>query len=178
MFSARVFGLPEAPFVVVPHTMTSRNREEAASDVEGVFEDLVVGMTTQPAAVNGDAPTSTIRAANTESFEGNDRLDAWGAFNRGYLERGLATVFRWSRRHPELVDRFLEHVKQDPLDVVGNLAPAYGAATVEKIAVNAAMAGCEPEHLPVLIAAVQAITETPESVFRRGPSRCRPVRTR
>ena len=56
-------------------------------------------------------------------------------------------------------------MKRDPREVVGNLAPAYGVATVEKVAVNAAMAGCEPEHLPVLIAAVQAITETPESVF-------------
>jgi hypothetical protein len=32
-----------------------------------------------------------------------------------------------------------------------------GRATVEKIAVNAAMAGCRPEYLPVVIAAVQAI---------------------
>ena len=64
-----------------------------------MFEDLVVGMTTQPVvAVNGDAPTSTVRAANTESFEGSDRLDAWGAFNREYLDRGAwATAFRWSR---------------------------------------------------------------------------------
>ena len=83
VFSARVFGLPEAPYVVVPHTMTSRNREEAASDVEGVFEDLVVGMTTQPAAVNGDAPTSTVRAANTESFEGIRPAGRVGRFQQG-----------------------------------------------------------------------------------------------
>ncbi len=165
MFSARVFGLPEAPYVVVPHTMTSRNREEAASDVEGVFEDLLAGMTTQPAAVDGDAPTSSVRAAKTESFEGSDRLDAWGAFNREYLDRGLGDGFPLVAPTPELVARFLEETKRDPLEVVGNLAPAYGVATVEKIAINAAMAGCEPEHLPVLIAAVQAITETPESVF-------------
>ena len=97
VFSARVFGLPEAPYVVVPHTMTSRNREEAASDVEGVFEDLVVGITTQPAAVNGDAPTSSVRAANTESFEGSDRLGAWGVFNREYLDRGLGDGFPLGR---------------------------------------------------------------------------------
>ena len=66
---------------------------------------------------------------------------------------------------PELVGEFLGEVKLDPLEVVGNLAPGYGVATVEKIAINAAMAGCQPEHLPVLVAAVQAITQTPESVF-------------
>ncbi len=32
-----------------------------------------------------------------------------------------------------------------------------GQATVEKIAVNAVMAGCRPEYMPVLIASVQAI---------------------
>ncbi len=165
MFSARVFGLPEAPYVVVPHTMTSRNREEAASDVEGVFKDLVVGMTTQPISSNGNAPASSIRAADTESFEGSDRLDAWGVFNRKYLDRGLGDGFPLVAPTPELVGNFLKEVKLDPLEVAGNLAPGYGVATVEKIAVNAAMAGCEPEHLPVLIAAVQAITETPESVF-------------
>ena len=164
-YSARVFGLPETPYVVIPYTMTSRNREEAASDVEGVFENLVIGMTTQPVAGNGNAPVSGIRAADTESFEGSDRLDAWDAFNREYLDRGLGDGFPLVAPTPELVDRYMEHAKRDPLEVIGNLAPAYGVATVEKIAINAAMAGCGPEHLPVLIAAVQAITETPESVF-------------
>ena len=48
-----MFGLPDAPYVVVPYTMTSRSRDEAASDVEAVFEDLIVGMTTQPIPGNG-----------------------------------------------------------------------------------------------------------------------------
>ena len=42
-------------------------------------------------------------------------------------------------------------------DVVGMVAPRYGAATVERIAINAVMAGCRPEYLPVLIAAVEAV---------------------
>ena len=32
-----------------------------------------------------------------------------------------------------------------------------GVATVEKIAINAVMAGCKPEYLPVVIAAVEAV---------------------
>jgi hypothetical protein len=43
--------------------------------------------------------------------------------------------------------------------VVARIAPGLGRATVEKIAVNAVMAGCRPEYMPVVIAAVQAITE-------------------
>jgi hypothetical protein len=43
--------------------------------------------------------------------------------------------------------------------VVATIPPMNGKATVEKIAVNAVMAGCVPTHLSVLIAAVQAIVD-------------------
>jgi hypothetical protein len=37
------------------------------------------------------------------------------------------------------------------------VAPAFGAASVERVAINAVMAGCRPAYLPVLIAAVEAV---------------------
>lgn len=40
---------------------------------------------------------------------------------------------------------------------MAKIAPAFGAATVERIAINAVMAGCRPEFLPVLIAAAEAV---------------------
>jgi hypothetical protein len=43
--------------------------------------------------------------------------------------------------------------------VIALVAPRHGRATVEKIAINAVMAGCRPEYLPVVIAAVEAITD-------------------
>jgi hypothetical protein len=44
-------------------------------------------------------------------------------------------------------------------DLVALVPPNYGRATVEKIAVNAVMAGCRPEYLPVVIAAVEAVCD-------------------
>ena len=41
--------------------------------------------------------------------------------------------------------------------MVATIAPGMGAATVEYIAINAVMAGCYPEYLPVLIAAAEAV---------------------
>jgi hypothetical protein len=41
--------------------------------------------------------------------------------------------------------------------VLGIVEPGGGKATIEKIAVNAVMAGCLPQYMPVLIAAVEAI---------------------
>jgi hypothetical protein len=46
--------------------------------------------------------------------------------------------------------------------------PDGGAATVEKIAVNAAMAGCAPEHLPFVIAGVEAICQPGYNLYGVG----------
>ncbi len=44
-------------------------------------------------------------------------------------------------------------------ETVGWIPPRRGRATVERIAVNAVMAGCRPAYLPVLLAAVEAMTD-------------------
>ena len=44
---------------------------------------------------------------------------------------------------------------------MGEVAPNYGRATVEKVAVNAVMAGCRPDYLPVVLAAVEAAGRGP-----------------
>ncbi len=51
----------------------------------------------------------------------------------------------------------LEGTALAPEDVITEIAPTYGKATVEKIAINAVMAGCKPEYLPVVIAGVRAL---------------------
>jgi hypothetical protein len=43
--------------------------------------------------------------------------------------------------------------------LIGLVAPRMGRATVERIAVNAVMAGCRPEYLPAVIAGVEAICD-------------------
>ena len=43
--------------------------------------------------------------------------------------------------------------------VLGEMGPGKGIATIEKIAVAAVMAGCLPDYLPVLLAAVRAILD-------------------
>lgn len=56
----------------------------------------------------------------------------------------------------ERVEKMLDAVDADPQTVVGRIPPAMNNATIEKIAINATMAGCRPEYLPVVIAAVEA----------------------
>ena len=44
-------------------------------------------------------------------------------------------------------------------ELVAEMPPNFGGATVEKIAVNAVMAGCRPEYLPVVLAAIEAVCD-------------------
>ena len=46
-----------------------------------------------------------------------------------------------------------------PSEVLGEVEPLRGEATVEKIAANAVMAGCRPQHFPVVLAAVEAVLD-------------------
>ena len=63
----------------------------------------------------------------------------------------------------ELVGRFVgyfaERTGRRGGDLVAELPPLGGRATVERVAVNAVMAGCRPEHLPVVIAALEAMMD-------------------
>ena len=65
----------------------------------------------------------------------------------------------------ERVMRMIECNKLDPQQVIATIPPQNGPATVEKIAINAVMAGCRPEYLPVIIAAVEAMTSKGFDLF-------------
>jgi hypothetical protein len=60
---------------------------------------------------------------------------------------------------PERVAAFVAAAGSPASLNIADLAPAWSPATVEKIAVNAVLAGCLPEYLPVLIAAVRAVAQ-------------------
>lgn len=57
------------------------------------------------------------------------------------------------------VMRMLTGTKRRPDEIVGKIPPYLAECTVEKVAINAVMAGCKPEYLPVLLAALEAALE-------------------
>jgi len=102
--------------------------------------------------------TSAARQRGTRAAQ-VEALDDLDAINWLYRER------RWTDGLPivppteERVDRMLAGTRRARDEVVADLAPAFGAATVERIAINAVMAGADPEFLPLLIAAVDAVSD-------------------
>ncbi len=60
---------------------------------------------------------------------------------------------------PERVEAMLAAVGGDPAESLGPVPPLWGAATLEKLAINAVMGGCLPVYFPVIMAAVEAMLD-------------------
>ena len=80
------------------------------------------------------------------------------ALNRQMYARGWTDGLPIVPPTEEAVGEMLQAVGRNPQDVVGVVPPRWAEATVEKIAINAVMAGCLPEYLAVVIGAVEAVT--------------------
>ena len=85
--------------------------------------------------------------------------DDFEAVQRLYVDRGWSDGLPVAPPTPQRVEAMLAATNLDSDHVVAEIPPIWGAATVEKLAINAVMAGCLPEYLPVLIAAVEAIAD-------------------
>jgi hypothetical protein len=57
---------------------------------------------------------------------------------------------------PVRVFAMLKGTTRAPQDVIGKIPPDYAECTVEKAAINAVLAGCKPEYLPVVLTAIEA----------------------
>ncbi len=60
---------------------------------------------------------------------------------------------------PERVERMLAYCDRDPGQPVVRIPPRFGAATPIRIAANAVMAGCKPEHFPLVLLALEALAD-------------------
>ncbi len=100
--------------------------------------------------LRAEAENSPLRARRIEIGSGDDEHEFM--FDQG-LGDGLPLV----PPTPERVLRMLGGTRRDPREVVALVPPNMGEATVEKVAINAVMAGCRAEYLPVVLAALEAV---------------------
>ncbi|GAC1326508.1 MAG: hypothetical protein NVSMB2_25680 [Chloroflexota bacterium] len=91
------------------------------------------------------------RLASRQVSVGEDEDEVEACYARGWTD-GLPVVPPTARR----VLRMLSGTSRDPSDIVATVPPDLVQCTVEKVAINAVMAGCTPDHLPVVLAAVEA----------------------
>jgi hypothetical protein len=153
--SARAFAMPDLQFVIVPRIYRNLAHEACIRQTEAVIDDLVHVLTNR----DDHKRLSTIETADWHRFEGTDRYDAVLRMNEDFIMRDWGDGFPLSPATREAVDELMQGTSLAPDHLVCDMPPGFGLATVEKIAINAAMAGAKPAHMPVIIAAVQALSQ-------------------
>ena len=84
---------------------------------------------------------------------------AWQDEHEYCYERGWSDGLPVIPPTPERILRMLAGTRRDPQEIVGDIPPNLSPCTVEKVAINAVLAGCKPEYMPVLLTAVEAALE-------------------
>jgi hypothetical protein len=152
-------GMPGARFVPQTVPCECSVPERIETGVRAAIGDVIAALTTplRPEEVSPPPrPTEVTRGA---VFSGDLSEVQKFFYRRGWTD-GLP-ILPPTR---EAVDEMLTGTDLAPEHVVGKMLPRLGKVTVEKIAINAVMAGALPTAMPLLIAAVEAVLD-PQSNF-------------
>jgi hypothetical protein len=156
MSAASSRGMPVVR--VVPETIVSESTvvEDIEAAINAVADDMIAALT-RPLTDEEKAPKRR-EPDNPPRIIFKGSLDDINRFfyQRGWTD-GLPVIPPTERAVAEMMtgtDLPADHV-------VAELEPRRGKATVERIAVNAVMAGCLPTYMPLLIAGVQCLADNP-----------------
>jgi hypothetical protein len=143
---------------IVPETIVSESTAQSTIDaaVSAVF-DNVIAVLTKPLTAEEKSPRS-------RQPENPPRLVFKGTLqevNRFFYQRGWTDGLPVMPPTEEAVAEMLTGTDLSADTLIEKLEPRLGKATVERIAVNAVMAGCLPIHMPFLIAGVHALAANP-----------------
>jgi hypothetical protein len=107
--------------------------------------------TQEPGVLDARVVAGIVPKLRARSVELGDEEDvAEAMYARGWSD-GLPLV----PPTPERVARMCAGTSRDPSEIVAVVPPDLVECTVEKVAINAVMAGCRPEYMPVVLAAVE-----------------------
>jgi len=148
---AKALGYSDLPIAVIPHPFGIRTRDEVRELAAACVDDIAHLLCAAHASgASAERPAAPMRAELIEVPEDLTELNQ--LFMRNRWSDGLPIIPPTAPR----VEAMLGGTTRARDEVVASIAPAFRAATVERIAINAVMAGCNPDYLPVLIAAVKA----------------------
>src|SRR5215467_11944557 len=153
------WGQPSTAFVTIPHATTGQQAGFIRTMVDTQVDAVIRGFTTLPAAAGtaGDAQGGKTTEIFTVEMDATPAgLDA---VNRFLAERDWSDGLPVIPPTPAAVEQMLAGTRRQPQDVLMVMEPGFGLATVEKIAINAVMAGCRPEQFPVLLAAIDCLAQ-------------------
>lgn len=162
--TARGLGFDSMKLAVLRGHVDTQSAEEMielflAHTVDEVVAGLVAGADDQADADAVVEEPSALEIAVRGSID---------EINRVFLERG------WTDGHPvlpptiERVRAFIDPTGHDPFRVIGTARPSGRDMTVWSIGVNAVMAGCTSDQLPVLLAMAEILAEPSYGAVHSG----------
>ena len=159
--AAEDVGMPNSRIVTVKAADYYRLRgtdEGIIPVAEAVIDQLIDGLTRpltpEEASTEPEKENLGPLEVSEESY-----ARAIEKFNDIYLDNMWGDGLTLMPPTKEAVAAMLAGTSRSPDEVIGTVAPKNGVATIEKIAVNAVMAGARPEYLPIIIAAMEGITD-------------------
>lgn len=160
--SAEDNGMPTLRIITVPAQEYYKHRisKEEVKPIAVEAISAIIGALTRPLTAQEEKPKQKqIKLSRSLKITDNSYELAVEKFNQVYLENhwgdGLPLVPPTLKR----VQWMLSGTSRSPKEVIATVAPKNGTATIEKIAVNAVMAGAKPEYLPVILAAMEGLTD-------------------
>ena len=150
--SAQDSGIPSLQVALYPDPFDlETNAQLREKSVTMVFPQIVEALTKPVTAAKDSVAT---RGSREIVFTGTvDQI------NRYFTDKGWSDGMSITPPTREKVEEFLKYTDDAPDQKIAVLPVANLKATPWNIAVNGVMAGCRPEHMPILIAAVQAMTD-------------------
>jgi hypothetical protein len=146
-------GMPGIRVVGSSIPCESSVRADIDAGVVSVMKDLIEGLT-QPLTAEEKSPKPKAAKLPRIAFKGN-----YEEVNRYFYGNGWTDGLPIVPPTEMAVAEMLTGTDLPPSHIVAKVIPRLGKATVEKIAINAVMAGALPTYMPVLIAAVQAVSD-------------------
>ncbi len=150
--AAKAMGVPELRIAEYPGAVGVHDSDLVRKNVEDVLFGRIVEGLTGASTAGGETVVAPSRKADEIAFRGTDD-EVQDFFRQQRWTDGLPII----APTPERVAAFLSHTSRKPDEAIAVLPQANLVATPRNIAANAIMAGCRPEHMPILIAAVEAI---------------------
>ena len=129
-------------------------------DVDDLAEKVIAALTDPLTEEEKNPPMPSVTEAN-RTFTGTAE-----EISNLFYKKGWTVGLPINMPTAESVEEMLTGTDLPRDHVVGLVPPMMGRATVEKIAINAVMAGCLPTYMPVLIAAVEAALD--KSIYLEG----------
>jgi hypothetical protein len=128
-------------------------KSEIEEGVAAAMKDVIEGLT-KPLTPEEKSPKQQTGKTARVAFKGDIQ-----EVNQFYYRKGWTDGLPIIPPTEEAVAEMMTGTDLPPDHIVATIIPRKGKATIEKIAVNAVMAGALPTHMPVLIATVQALDD-------------------